>query len=737
MDSFTGKVRRVLFRNETFHILAVEVNGVNLTVKGHLFGLIQVWPGVRLQFMGEWITDPKYGRQFQMSSWRPKATSQYNDVQFMGGCVGLDEDVSSLVWDAFGETTFQVLSDTPDQALAKFPGNSAVESLVQQWAAATSTCELFELFGDQALTASQLQGIFVTFGAEARKALEANPYELVRVPDFPFTRIDTLAQKMGLSSTHPLRYEGAVQWALREASRNGHLCLPLGVLGAYLQELRQNQNVEPFTSSRGLGVEMVEAVDRLVARKAMVLDPQGVYLPQFYTFEREAAKRLAQFLTPLSLPVDVETFIPAYEALYNIHLSVEQRQAVTELVRSKVLVITGQPGTGKTTVVRTLVALFQEAGLSLALMAPTGIAAKRLAAVTGHDAGTIHRTLRYNGQEWGFGGADKFPVGAVIIDESSMIDQELFFRVVDALDPSTVLVLVGDEQQLPSVGPGSVLRELAACGTIPTVRLTQIFRQKDTSDIVLNSHRINRGEGIETTKGKDSEFQFVRISDEDKMRSLIVQMAQKLKDRDANFQVLTPKYDGAVGVTALNEALREALNPPDDMKPEFVAGDFRVRVGDRLMVIQNDYERNVYNGDVGKLIGIDRDVLTVKIHGTGAGGIDSVVEFPRKDAFLKLKLAYAVTIHKCQGNEFDTVILPITRTQGRMLQRNLLYTAVTRAKKRVWLLGDPVAVSKAIANDKVVRRQTALGLALTDAYAALQASPEAPMVYPNEQEVTE
>jgi exodeoxyribonuclease V alpha subunit len=364
--------------------------------------------------------------------------------------------------------------------------------------------------------------------------------------------------------------------------------------------------------------------------------------------------------------------------------------------------------------VKAFVRLFRATGISYLLMAPTGIAAKRLASVTGSDAATIHRTFGYNGHDWSFNSYRKFSIGAVIVDEMSMVDQELFYRLLDALHPSTMVVLVGDDAQLPSVGPGNVLRELIACEAIPHVRLTQIFRQAQRSEIVLASHRINRGEmlALDAPRSADSDFQFVNCPDENIACDLVVKMAEKLKARDANFQVLAPKYDGILGVTNLNERLREALNP-DVGNAEWKAGRIHFRLNDRVMIIKNDYDLNVYNGDMGKLVGIGRDDLLVKIH--GIDNINMQVRMSKDKAVEMLRLAYAITVHKSQGSEFDTIILPLVRSHGRMRQRNLFYTAVTRAKKKCWLLGEPFSVQYAIANDKVVQRNTAFGAAVSTA----------------------
>jgi exodeoxyribonuclease V alpha subunit len=288
------------------------------------------------------------------------------------------------------------------------------------------------------------------------------------------------------------------------------------------------------------------------------------------------------------------------------------------------------------------------------------------------------------------------------------------------LHPSTILVFVGDDAQLPSVGPGNVLRELLACPDVPNVRLTQIFRQSDAGGIVQNSHRINRGEEL-PLDSNDIEFRFVNIPEEDRITNLVVGMATKLKERDANFQVLAPKYDGVVGIDRLNDALRDRLNP-DRGQPEWKVKTLHLREGDRVMVVQNDYQLGIYNGDMGKVMEFTKDDVIIRIHGLGSNDIDVVVEIPKSEAVQKLRLAYAISVHRSQGSEWETVILPITRTQGRMLQRNLFYTAVTRAKKRVWLLGHKDAVTRAVANDRVVQRNTVLARAISDAIQALKAA---------------
>jgi exodeoxyribonuclease V alpha subunit len=723
-DVLRGTVRKVFFRSDTFHIFSLAVEGREnykpTTVKGNLYGVSSVVEGMTLEVLGGWVDDPKFGRQIQLSGWRPWAPTGSSARFFLVHCLGLPEAPVEALVAAFGKDTFSVLVTEPDKVRALYPEGSFVADLLGAWAGAQASADVAALFSGDGFTAHQMQGIIKTFGVEAREVLSKNPYELLRVETLPFAKVDAVARRLGLGPSDPRRHEGAVLWVLREAARSGHLCVSRNRLAATLTDLSQAPEVSAFAAG-GLSMDLSSAVDRLALRKLVVDDPEaGVYLPHLYGFERDAATAVAALLKPMQLGVGIGEFLRVFESRYQIELSEAQRGAIEALARSKALVVTGPPGTGKTTLVRAIVSLLDSAGLTYALMAPTGIAAKRLASVTMRDAATIHRTLRYNGTEWGFDRTNRLPVEAVIVDEMSMVDQELFFRITDALSEGAVLVLVGDEDQLPSVGPGNVLRDIAESGVVPVARLTQIFRQRETSEIVTNAHRIKRGEGIVTEKGRDGEFQFVAIEEESRALELIVRMAEKLKDRNDNFQILSSKYEGVVGVNTLNQALREALNPPSEHKAEFEAGDLRIREGDRVMIVQNDYQLAVYNGDMAKLLSVGREALTLKIHGGGEGGIDRLIDVPKSEAAQKLRLAYAITVHRCQGSEFATVIVPIFRSQGRMLQRNLLYTAITRARRKVWLLGDPAAVSRAIANDKVVRRQTGFALAIRKSVAGVE-----------------
>lgn len=709
MATLFGRVHKPLYSKDGFFIFSFDVMGVEdspfsdkaATVKGLFPGLIQLRGDVPLKVHGKWTTHKKHGRQFKAESWEPWTRSNEETQTFLQLCVEgfTDPFVSKALTERYGLETFSVLTDKPMEVLAQtFEGLApeTVQGAVEGWQRMLSARDLSSLL-TESFTSSDRQLILGKFGLEASAIIRTNPYRLMEIRGFAFEKVDALGLKLGIPMDDPRRTCGAVLWALQEATFEGHLFLRRGDIPEAIKKLGD------FPYER-----CSQAVGLLAAQKAVILDPDvGVYLPAFYGFERDAAKMLAKMHSPSGIELDPAVFLHEYQEMFGVELSDAQREAVEILIRERVLVLTGLPGTGKTMVVRTFVNLFERLGMNYTLMAPTGIAAKRLSAVTGKPAGTIHRLLRYNGAEWEYGTWKLYPTNAVIVDECSMVDQELFYRLLSALSPDTILVLVGDSAQLPSVGPGSVIRELMNCPALPRVKLTKIFRQSAKGAIVQNSHLINQGElPILESPKTATEFKFVRCSDEERIVRFIVDMSARLKETDANFQVLSPKYDGICGVNNLNDLLRERLNPLTT-QAEWKKGSLHFREGDRVMVVKNDYNLGVHNGDVGKFLRLTEDTLIVRVYGAD-GAEEGIVEFTEAEAEEKLRLAYAVTVHKSQGNEFDTILMPIVKAQGRMLQRNLLYTAVTRARKRVWLVGEESAIFTAVRNDKVVNRNTVL-----------------------------
>jgi len=708
MTALDGVVQRVVFQSGSFFVFdfLVEeaVDGRRLwTARGHLFGLQGVTFGVSLRVKGAWGRHPRYGRQFRVRSWEPWYKDSSTFCSFLTHCIrGADALSAGALCERYGEGVIDAMSNHPARVLEEVACNRQdLQSTLLGWEQAVATCNLSHFL--KGLSAYEVEAIISRLGPTAASLLRSDPYRLLQIPGFDFLRADEFAAGLGFPKQSPERVGGAVLWALDSATRSGHLFLAPDQLPVAALDIPLDEPVQG---------DYAQALRRLSEEKMVRVEAgRRVYLPEFFEYERRSANHIAARLRSASgLDLDAHAFLAEFEATSRLCLSQAQRDVVDGIMKSRALVVTGLPGTGKSTSVRALVSLFQKAGISFSLMAPTGIAAKRLSLITDCPASTVHRALAFDGTVWGHGPNNRYLVDAVIVDEMSMVDQELLYRLLVSLRDETLLVLVGDAAQLPSVGPGNVLRELAACAELPTVKLTEIFRQASQGDIVSNSHRINRGEFPELGDPmSDSEFKFMQLQDGHQVRDCIVRMAKKLKARDANFQVLTAKYRGVVGVDALNKALREALNPPGP--PEWKGDTQHFRVGDRIMVVRNDYHKHVYNGDVGKLLAIEQDKLIVRIYGLREE--QRQVAFTEEHAEEKLRLAYAVTVHRCQGNEFDTILMPLSLEQGRMLQRNLFYTGVTRARHQVWLFGQKAAIQRAIDNNKVTRRNTVLARAIS------------------------
>lgn len=719
MDELIGRVKSVIYEDGGFYVLAFALahwSGVELRnldkfkmakVRGHFHGALQLKAGVPLRIQGEWNQHPTHGSQFNVRSWSPWAKEPEDFKVFLHNVVEgfLDMSLVEAVVAKYGAKTFEVLEKATygdfDPALLDQIARGSLG-----WQRMLSVSSLGTLLQSAGAASDVIHRVVAHFGMDGCRVVVEDPYRILEIPGVPFQKVDRLGGRLGVPSDDVRRLAGAMLWAIREEGRKGHLyareCDIKGLLPAAVP-----------STSEGL----VKAREYLEQNRALkVLPDIGIYPMDFYKYEQESARILASTLGNTKIHIELDDFVNDFELSNRLQLSEHQRRAIETLLTSRVLVLTGLPGTGKTTLVKAFVRLFEKAGLSMRLMAPTGIAAKRLASLAGREASTIHRALRYDGEVWGYDEGNRLSVDAVIVDEMSMVDQELFYRLLSALPEDCTLVLVGDAAQLPSVGPGAVLRELSKCKALPSVHLTQIFRQSVKGDIVLNAHRIYAGEMIQTEKQVDGEFQFCLMTDEGLIADLIVEMAGKLKARDANFQVLSPKYEGTIGVDSLNNLLQAKLNARNPKAPqrEITVSETRMREGDRVMIVKNDYDSGVYNGDVGKLMRVAGNKLTITVYGAGIEGTDLEVTYSEDEAVSRVRLAYAITVHKCQGSEFDTIVLPIVQSQGWMLQRNLLYTAVTRARKKVWLLGEEGAILRAIRNDREMLRNTRLGQAILD-----------------------
>jgi len=770
---FSGRVQSVVFENpeSAFYIVRMvldeEDSGVGrwmqstfepVSVRGNVPGL-KIEPGTWFGFNAQWDIHEKYGRQLEITrapvlkgDWDPDTAARMLVANGVGSavmlsirqCIG-DKDLLAALEDV------NRLEQVP--GLAKF---SAMH-VVNRWEFVRAQFKTLAFLAEMALPAGQVAGIWSHFGDDTEKVLSSDPWRLVEIDGIEFKHADEAARKLGLNDPDK-RTRGAVLYACKSGRGFGHLYLQTGTVFHAVRAM-VGEETEKTVIAKALAD--LHKSGLLVIDKKTRPGTTAVYEPWAYTMEKESAallverlqkarllpgeKRTEDYLHNLgSVGPDTEkeaktgwkkdklervirVAIDEWGGQAHLILSEAQKEGIFNALTAPVSVLGGLPGTGKTTGLQAAVRILQDAGVPFLLCAPTGIAAKNLAARTGARASTIHRafsargssddrhTRTYSGvrgeskaatiggineSSWTYNQDNPYPADVIIIDEASMVDQHLLYRLLDCTKPDARLVFVGDYAQLPSVGPGNVLRDLMDSGLFPTIKLTQIFRQDDTSGIVYAAHSMHNGKVPDT----DKDFRLLKISEEEKVLETILKIAEQFYAQKVNFQILSPKHRGTVGVTNLNERLRELLNPASPGLAEMKVGKETVREGDRIMVIQNDYKLGVFNGDVGKVSRVDRTKKEVEIKIFGEPPL--FVTMPYKDVGRLLVLAYACTVHKAQGLEYDRIVMPLVRGFHHQLQRNLLYTAITRAKKQVVLVGHHEALVTSVHNSKEDERAT-------------------------------
>lgn len=726
METLKVTISKVVFSNDTtgFKVLNTRtLAGKNLIVTGE-FGP-EIIPESIISFHGEFKSHPKYGHQFKASNY----TVEHNAQELASIRLFLDNvtanigpERSEAIIAHFGMETLSVIEHQPERltevtgigkVLAAAIKNSWQENR-EKWTEERVVYSLRAFLGSLGLRERKIKKILEFFGGRESNAedfIKKNPYCLVELDGFGFTTVDFIARKLGIPESSPERLKAFILYLLDIiCPSNGHLFLTSPEI---LEQIEKycNENNTKFMDRTITDFEVFQIIRELVEEDKIIYDnDRYVYSRRQFNFENDSASILTNIMEEKSDLIfltkeKIEEYIDVFEHEHGMSLSDEQKEALYYFAEKKVFVITGLPGTGKTTVLKAIVNLAHSLGLTLTCMTPTGIAAKKLSGVIQYDAYTIHRRLGFKGGQWTYSAINQYHTDIAIIDESSMVDQEVFFRLVSALKKRTHIILVGDHNQLPSVGAGNVLRELIGCGALPVVRLEKIFRQEEASDIIRASHRIIHGDtNLELFKNDPrADIYFMRIQEISEIERIVVALAAKFKEERREFQIITARNTGPLGIESLNNILQAALNPPAPHLNEIKVGNFIIRVGDRVLVKKNDYENDIYNGDIGKIISLAAGKILIKID-------DKLVELSVDEVMEKIKLAYSITCHKSQGLEYQTIILLFINQFGRnMLQRNLLYTALTRAKKKAIVIGHGSAIERAIENTSVIQRNTLFG----------------------------
>src|SRR5882724_9382828 len=713
MEHLTGVVERVTFHSEEtgFCVLRVKVRGHRdlVTVVGTAATII---PGEYIESQGVWVNDRTHGLQFKTQALRvvPPSTLEGIEKYLGSGMVkGIGPHFAKKLVQAFGEQVFDVIEQTPER-LTELDGigPKRQQRVVEAWSAQKMIREIMVFLHSHGVGTARAVRIYKTYGNEAIVRVQENPYRLaLDIHGIGFKTADTLAQRLGIPRDAMIRAQAGVRHVLQEFAEDGHCAV-------HHEEL-----IETAATLLEIPVAIIEQAVEIECQEdhliAEAIDGKScLFLAPLQRAEAGVASHLLRLLKgelPWGL-IDPAKAVPWVEQKTGRTLSPSQRDAVAMALGSKVTVITGGPGVGKTTIVTSILQMLQAKKMDVLLCAPTGRAAKRLTETTGLEAKTIHRLLEFDPTSMGFVHGHTNPLRAdlVVVDEVSMVDIVLMSQLLRAIPDRAAVLLVGDVDQLPSVGPGSVLADIIGSGRIPTVTLTEIFRQAVTSQIIVNAHRINRGQMPITPEDGSSDFYVIAAdTPEDIQAKLLRVVTERIPQRFGlhpirDVQVLTPMNRGSLGARALNVALQEALNA--DATPTVTRFGWSYAPGDKVIQTINDYDKDTFNGDIGQVLRVDLEEAEVVVSFEGREVTYDVAELD------EVALAYATTVHKSQGSEYPAVVIPLATQHYPMLARNLLYTGVTRGKQLVVLIGQPKACALAVRNVRAMRRLTNLAARL-------------------------
>ncbi len=706
MDHLRCVVERITYQNADngYTVLKCAVKNAQ-----DLVTVVGIMPdthvGSVLALEGVWKVDAKYGRQFSVEKFEETLPATvYGIEKYLGSGLikGVGPKFARRIVEKFGKDTLDVIEENPDALIeVEGIGRVRVERIRKSWEEQKEIKNIMLFLQGHEVSTSHATKIFKTYGSDSISVVQENPYRLADdIWGIGFKTADTIAEKMGIEKDRFIRLRSGILYTLNKLSENGHC---YAVREQLIQAAVQLLEVEE--------AELEITLDEMLRTEDVIREEEAIYLPPFFFSETGCAKRLLKLLAAeRRVQMDVDTVMETVmgRAGQGQHITYDevQLEAIRAAVSSKIMVLTGGPGTGKTTTTMGIIAAYRAAGCRIVLAAPTGRAAKRMSEATGMEAKTIHRLLEYKPPE-GYQRKEENPLegDVLILDECSMIDIMLMYNLLKAMPEQMTLIMVGDTDQLPSVGAGNVLKDIISSGRIPVVRLSRIFRQAQGSRIIMNAHRINKGEQIDMRGGRDSDFFFAAKETNEEVVEILVKYCTENLPRyyhvDAlqDIQVLTPMQRGVCGAANLNQVLQEAMNPGSIFLRR---GGTQYRLHDKVMQIRNDYDKEVFNGDIGVINHVDMEERELTVNFDGREVVYDVSELE------ELTLAYAITIHKSQGSEYPIVVMPFTMSHYVMLQRNLLYTGVTRAKKILVLIGEKKAVWYAVKNETTADRNTKL-----------------------------